>query len=222
MSKNKLGKKYLFLLLIALLVIFSWVYRETILIQAGRYLAPDGRGQADVIIISGNQFVKDKAARVGRELFVSRSGMKFVAVAIHKAEEDDMPFGMKAYESVVSTNLEALGIERGRYQIFATPNEHPITLKEADIVMKGLSGRKIRTALLLVEGFHMRRSYWVYRQFGEKHGIKIIPHPLFIKYHGQSWWKESWGFRDFVAEGGKFVYYVLRGYIPAKSLITAN
>ncbi len=221
MGESRLKKGYL-LLIIVLLLIVSWVCRENILIQAGKYLAPEGRGQADVVIIAGNQFVKEKAVRVGQELFLSRSAMKLVVVAIHKPREGETPLGMRAYDSVVARNLEGLGIERGRYQIFSTPNEHPITLKEAEAVMKGLAGGKIKTALLLVEAFHMRRSYWAYRQFGEKHGIKVIPQPLYINYHGESWWNESWGLRDFLAEGGKFIYYVLRGYIPVKSLITVN
>ncbi len=222
MKKNTTRSKYIALLLVTVLIIFCWIYREGILIRAGKYLAPEGKGEADAVIIGGNQIVTEKAARVGYNLFSSGSARKMVVVVIHEATEDESPFGLTEYNLLIAKKLERMGLKRGQFEIFATPDEHPITLREAEIVLAGLSKDRIQTALLVVEAFHMRRSYWAYKKVGEKYGIKIIPKALFIKYQSESWWKKSWGIRDFVSESAKFFYYVALGYIPAKSLISCN
>jgi hypothetical protein len=222
MKKTGSHGKYLILLLIGVISLFSWVYREPILIQAGRYLTPGWKGQADVVIIAGNQYVEEKAARVGHALFVSESARKMVIVVLHQGVGDENLFGIPRYDLAVGRSLESLGVRKGQYQVLTTPKDHPVTLREAEIVMAKLSSEDIRTALLLAEGFHMRRSYWAYQEAAKIYGIKIIPHPVFIKYQSDSWWKKSWGVRDFVSESAKFLYYVVIGYIPPRSLVSLN
>jgi hypothetical protein len=77
----------------------------------------------------------------------------------------------------------------------------------------------VKSAILLAEGFHTRRSFWTYKEVGLLKGIKIIPHPYFMKYMPENWWQKKRGIYVFIIELLKFVYYLLCGYIPIKSLL---
>ncbi|MGC1404972.1 MAG: hypothetical protein WA974_18840, partial [Thermodesulfobacteriota bacterium] len=68
-----------------------------------------------------------------------------------------------------------------------------------------------RSAVLVSEGFHTRRSWAVYRQEGEEFKISVKPHPCFINYKKENWWKQKEGIRDFVQESSKLVYYLVFG-----------
>jgi uncharacterized SAM-binding protein YcdF (DUF218 family) len=116
--------------------------------------------------------------------------------------------------------LGALGLGADQIQLIEVPVNHPVTLAEAQCVVSVLSGNGVKSAILLADGFHTRRSYWAYKKVGSSLGIEIIPCPYFAPYQNENWWKKDEGVRAFAIELAKFVYYVLRGYIPAKSLVT--
>ena len=103
--------------------------------------------------------------------------------------------------------------------IIEVPTNHPITLTEARIVLADLSKHRVKSAILVSEGFHTRRSFWAYKQVGLSLGIEIIPFPIFVKYRSEDWWQKAEGLRGFFSEFIKFSYYLIRGYIPVKSLI---
>jgi uncharacterized SAM-binding protein YcdF (DUF218 family) len=116
--------------------------------------------------------------------------------------------------------LEGLGLRADRIQLIEVPVDHPATLGEAQFVVSILSKSGVRSAILLADAFHTRRSYWAYKKVGSSLGIEIIPCPYFVSYRNENWWTNNEGVRAFARELAKFVYYVLRGYIPAKSLLT--
>ena len=123
------------------------------------------------------------------------------------------------YNLFLIQKLEKLGLKKDQIQVIGVPDDHPITLVEAKIVLSDLSKQGVKSAILLVEGFHTRRSFWTYKQVGLPLGIKIIPCPYFTTYRNEDWWQGIGGVYSFVEELLKFFYYLLRGYIPVKSLL---
>ena len=79
-KKENISKKLLFsviLLGLAILLISSY---QPILIGAGRFLAPEGTGKADVVILEGEQLIRGKAVKVGIELLSSGRANRMVVV----------------------------------------------------------------------------------------------------------------------------------------------
>jgi hypothetical protein len=74
----------------------------------------------------------------------------------------------------------------------------------------------IRKTLLMAKGFHTRRSYLAYQYKARPYRITIIPRSYFTDYELNGWWLNDNGFRDFVSESLKLIYYLARGYIPLK------
>jgi len=96
------------------------------------------------------------------------------------------------------------------------PVRHPITLREAEVVLNNLSRENIKSAILVSPGFHTRRSYLVYQYIGRPLQIKIFPEASFTGYNLDNWLVQERGFRDFTVELFKLVYYLAGGYIPFK------
>jgi hypothetical protein len=194
-------------------------FYQEILSAAGGYLAPStALSKAEAVIIEGNEMVKKRAVEIGLEIVASGKARR-VVVVFHRSEEEEY-FGKPAdYGLFMREKLEELGINKDQIQVMEVPQDHPITFNEAKIVLENLSNEGVRSAILLGEDFHTRRSYWVYKQLGSPLGIEIIPCPYFLKFNSQNWWQEAKGLRNFFAESVKFFYYLFRGYIPIRSLI---
>jgi uncharacterized SAM-binding protein YcdF (DUF218 family) len=219
MKKNISSKKILFSVLLLALVIIIFSSYQTILIGAGRFLAPEGGGKADVVILEAEELVREEAVRVGARLLSSERA-SFLVIVYHTSESEKIFDRPSNYNLFLTRKLEDLGLKKDQIYIIAVPKEHPITLVEARFVLSRLSKMGLKSAILLAQGFHTRRSFWSYKWVGMPLGIEIIPYPYFMRYQKESWWKESGGIRDFIEESFKFLYYLLRGFIPAKSLVT--
>ena len=202
------------LLVFVLLLLFY--YHKTILVEVGKYLAPGGMSKADVLIMEGGMLIKLSAVKIGLNVIFSGTANCLVAVDQDVIGEDI--FALSNYPQLVAKNLEALGLKKGQYEIIGVPAKHPVTLREAEVVLSLLSKKGVRSAILLTQGFHTRRSYWAYTRVGLPLGIKIIPLPYFTNYGKEDWWQQAEGVREFFNESLKFIYYVFRGYIPLKSL----
>jgi uncharacterized SAM-binding protein YcdF (DUF218 family) len=143
-------------------------------------------------------------------------------VVVYHHSENERVFGRPAnYSLYLTKELEKLGLKKDQIIVLEVPKEHPITLTEARIVLSSLSKGGIKSAILVVEGFHTRRSLWAYRQVGLPLGMEIISCPYFIRYRNENWWQGAYGIREFFNESLKFFYYLVRGYIPVKSLVTS-
>ena len=185
---------------------------------AGDFLAPTGVGNADVVILEGTKVIREKGVKAGMSLLASQRAQSLVIV-YHDAENERIFAWPTNYNSFLSQKLEELGLKKERLRVIEVPDIHPITFTEAQIVLSHLSGQGVKSAILLSEGFHTRRSFWTYKQVGLPMGIKIIPYPYFIKYHNDDWWQKVDGAYAFMNEFLKFIYYLLCGYIPVKSLV---
>jgi len=215
MKRKKKNLFFFAILVVISLLLFS--FREIILMRMGSYLAPEGTGKADAVILEGTYLIKWKAVEMGLRL-LSSGQAGFVVVVVNQDSESEKTFALPNYPLLVSKNLEALGLKENQFEIIETPSDHPITLTAAKIVLPNLSRKGIKRAILLSQGFHMRRSYWAYKQVGSSFGIEVIPQPYFIKFQKENWWQEISGAQAFYSELLKFMYYLLRGYIPLKSV----
>ncbi len=170
-----------------------------------------------MVILEGSEVIKERTVRVGMELIASGRA-KRMAVVYQDSEE--RAFGLPPdYDLFLIQKIGELGLRKDQISVYVVPREHPITLNEARIVLSKLAMDKTAKAIVLSEDFHTRRSYWTYKQVGKALGIDIIPYPHFSRFRTDSWWQKAEGVRGFLGESIKFLYYVLRGYIPAKSLM---
>jgi len=212
------------LILLVAGAICLYFFYQPVLLEAGKFLAPDGMRKAmegsrpyDVAILENGEWVAEDPVRIGMKILSSGRANRLVVV-YHK--ENKRILGRAAnFDHFLIREMESLGLRRDQIKVIAVPEDHPVTLTEARIVLSALSKDETRSAILLVEGFHTRRSYWVYKQVGAPLGIEVISHPYFLAFGKESWWREANGVRDFVGEGVKLLYYVFRGYIPIKSLL---
>jgi uncharacterized SAM-binding protein YcdF (DUF218 family) len=219
MKKYMRRKKIVVSVILLGLVVLLISSYQPILTGAGRFLAPAGTGKADVVILEGEELVKGKAVKIGIELLSSGSAKRMVVV-LHQYEEDEKIFGLDDYSLLLVKNLQNLKIRRDQFLIIEVPTSHPITLTEARIVLANLSSQGVKSAILVAQGFHTRRSFWAYKQTGLPLGIEVIPFPYFTDYRNENWWQRADGFKGFFSEYMKLFYYLVRGYIPVKSLVT--
>lgn len=218
MKSRKISVKTFFYILSGLTLVVLLLSYRTILIAAGNFLAPEGVGNADVVIVENSELIREKSLKLGIDMLSSGRAKRLVIVYQNSENERifDRPLN---YNLLLTQKLEPLGLKKEQIQVIEVPTEHPITLTEARTVLSVLSRSGVKSAILLAEGFHTRRSYWAYKQVGSPLGMKIIPCPYFMKYRYEDWWTKIKGVSDFTYESLKFIYYVLRGYIPLKSLL---
>ena len=116
----------------------------------------------------------------------ARGRAAHLVLVTHQTAGKPSPHEIKAADRI-EANLYQLGFPGDRFTIILTPNIHPITLTEASIVLKRLSAEGlVRSAVLMTDGFHERRSYLVYMQVGTPLGNKISHHQrLFLITAGE-------------------------------------
>lgn len=218
MKNQPISRKTFFYIFSGLTLVIFLLSYKTVLIAAGNFLAPEGVGNADVVIVENSEMIRAKGVEIGRDLLSSRRANRLVIVYQNSENERifDRPLN---YNLLLAQKLEPLGLKKEQIQVIEVPMEHPITLTEAQTVLSNLSRSGVKSAILVAEGFHARRSYWAYKQVGLPLGIKIIPSPYFMKYRLDNWWTKIKGVHDYAFESLKLFYYVLRGYVPVKSLL---
>jgi hypothetical protein len=216
-GKGLTKRAILVLALLAVGAILLFSFYPAVLSAGGKYLAPEGKGKADVVIVEGNEVIKERTVRAGMALIASGRANR-LAVVFQDSEE--RAFGLPPdYGSFLIRKIGELGLRKDQISVYVVPREHPITLNEARIVLSKLAMDKTVKAIVLSEDFHTRRSYWTYKQVGKALGIDVIPYPHFSRFRVDSWWQKAEGVRGFLGEWIKFLYYVARGYIPVRSLM---
>ena len=208
----KKGIFYPVVLLAGFLLIVIFL-SQPILNRAGDFLAPLSKEKAEVVILEGTETIRNGVVREGVNL-LQNSKTRRLVVVMHIHEKEGQLFAIQEeYPRMLREKLKTLGLREEQLEIILVPiNDHPITLTEARFVMAILAKEGARSAVLVSEGFHTRRSWAVYRQEGEEFKISVKPHPCFINYKKENWWKQKEGIRDFVQESSKLVYYLVFGY----------
>lgn len=203
-------------LFIFIITIFTLIFRETILLKAGNFMAPAGDYKADVAILEGTEFISAGFITTGMELF-SSGKVKRLVIVLQSIAPADRPYGINGnYPDIVKQKLKNLGMKETEFKVIVVPIRHPVTLKEAEVVLKALSKENVKSTILLSSGFHTRRSYLAYQYVGIPLQIKIFPYACFTEYQLNNWWVQEPGVRDFTVELLKLGYYLAGGYIPFK------
>ena len=117
------------------------------------------------MILEGEELIREKAVKIGIELLSSRSAKRMVVV-LQRNPEDEQTFALPDYSLLLAKKLQSLGLQKDQFIIIGVPTNHPITLTEARIVLADLSKHGVKSAILVVEGFHTRRSFWSYKEAG--------------------------------------------------------
>jgi hypothetical protein len=205
--------------IVIVLFVLAYVNRESILIQAGKYMAPECDAvtdTAEVVILEGTEFIGRSLVTKGRDL-LSAGKAKRLVVVLHRIAPSHRPFALNDdYTALVRKELETLGLGESEFKIIVTPIRNPVTLTSAGGALEALSKDGVRSAILISPGFHMRRSFLAYRHLGTPLHITIYPYACFDSYQPDNWWKQDNGLRDFATELTKLIYYMIRGYIPLR------
>ena len=214
--KPKIRSSALLILVAILFIAATTFYYQEILFRAGSFLAPNELTSAEVIIIEGDNFVSRSAIMIAKDLLNSGK-VKQMIIVVHDYPIKEQIFAFpENYIQLMHKEMSQLKIKDDQYRIIVTPNKHPITLNESKHVLDVLSKQGIHKALLLANGFHTRRSFLTYQYVALPQKITIIPMSYFTDYQLNQWWLTDSGFRDFVSESLKLIYYQGMGYIPLK------
>jgi hypothetical protein len=179
-------------------------------------MAPVGDYEADIAILEGTEFISTGAMTNGMDL-LSSGKVKRIVIVLQNIAPAHRPYGINGnYPDIVLQKLKNIGLKETEAKVIVVPIRRPVTLKEAEVVLKALSKENIKSAILLSPGFHTRRSYLAYQHVGLPLQIKIFPSACFTNYQLDNWWVQEPGVRDFTVELLKLGYYLAGGYIPFK------
>ena len=166
-------------------------------------MAPAGDYKADVAILEGTEFISTGAITSGMNL-LSSGKVKRIVIVLQNIAPAHRPYGINGnYPDIVKQKLNNLGMKETEFKVIVVPIRHPVTLKEAEAVLKTLSKENIKSAILLSPGFHTRRSYLAYQHVGIPLQIRIFPSASFTNYQANNWWIQEPGVRDFTATNGR-------------------
>jgi hypothetical protein len=208
-------KKNRFLILsLGILVLAVLVLSQSALKGLGHFLAPQGTGKAEAVVVEGDQVVQEGAVGVGVGLIKEGRARQLILV-LHCYSENEKLFAIQdKYQGWLEEELERRGLRKNQYRIWVLPiNGHPITLSEAQYVVPRLSQAGIHQAILICNSFHTRRSLLVYQNQGQALGVHFIPYSYFPSYDRDNWWRDTDGIKAFGVETLKLGYYLGKGYI---------
>lgn len=217
--KKKIKWTWIICFSLLIIIFLFFLFRITILTQAGQFMAPQGSYTADAVILEGSEFITRSTVINGIKL-LSSGKVKKIIVVLHRIAPLERPFSLNEdYPDRVKKKLKAYGLKENNFTIIVTHIQNPITLTEAREVLEVISKMSIKSAILMSQGFHTRRSYLIYQQLCTPHQIKIFPSAYFNSYQLEHWWTQGSGRRDFITESLKLVYYIGAGHISFKFLL---
>jgi len=186
------------------------------MMQAGKFMAPDGKYTADIAILEGTEFIDRGVVTCGMNLLTAGK-VKRIVVVLYSIAPSGRPFAIsKDYPNLVKKEIEASGLKDKDFKVIVTHIHHPETLIAAIGALKILSKENIKSAILLSPGFHTRRSFLIYQHVATSYQIKIFPYACFDSYQLDHWWSQESGVRDFATELLELAYYLAKGYIPPR------
>jgi len=194
-------------------------FHRPILAGAGRYFAPTATGEADVLVLEGNNAIDRAFLHAGMAL-LPQGRANHIVVILFYSRLSGLDSGVESKSSrFIALESHSLGVKKEQVSVIWVPiSGHPITLSEAKFVTDRLYRDGVRSAILFCDGFHTRRSIAAYRREASRLGLNIIPFASFTSYPRDSWWRTSAGIDDFVEQSLKFAFYLIRGYLPITSL----
>jgi uncharacterized SAM-binding protein YcdF (DUF218 family) len=77
-----------------------------------------------------------------------------------------------------------------------------------------------KTALLVTDPYHARRSLWTFRTAFAGSSLQVAPVPVADGwFDANHWWESKSGFVAVNEEYGKLVYYVVRGFVAPSAIV---
>lgn len=214
-----MNKKRILLSSLGILVLAFLILYQTALKGLGHFLAPQGTGNAEAVVVEGDQVVQEGAVGIGVGI-IKEGRAKQLILVLHRYSENEKLFAIQdKYQGWLEEELERRGLMKNQYRIWVLPiNGHPITLSEAQYVVPRLLQAGVHHAILLCLSFHTRRSLLVYQNQGRALGVHFIPYSYFPSYDRDNWWRDTEGIKAFGTETLKMGYYLGKGYISISSL----
>ena len=112
-SKWIWGGICLFVLIITIIV---FIFRETILLKAGKFMAPTGDYKADVAILEGAEFIRTGTITSGMDL-LSSGKVKRIIIVLQNIAPAHRPYGINGnYPDIVKQKLKDLGLKETQFQ----------------------------------------------------------------------------------------------------------
>ena len=140
-APSPMKKKILivFLLVLILLAVAGHLFRDTLWDKAGKFMAPQGDYTADVVILEGADYIRTGFIQTGMDLLATGKVTKIIVV-IHRIAPAHRPFGIHGdYPDVVRQKLKNTGLKEEQFKVIVAPIRRPVTLKEAQFVLKELA-----------------------------------------------------------------------------------
>jgi uncharacterized SAM-binding protein YcdF (DUF218 family) len=201
----KKAKRYLFLILLAIVIlgVIIFALRERILLTVGDFLIiQDELYPADLIhVIAGEDHRTDYAIHLhklgyGKVLFFTGGWCP-----IHHLYHGENGKNRALAQGV---SLEAIAFDDSR--VTSTYSEI-VRLKE--FIEK--SSRPIHSVMVVSDPHHMRRARWAYRQvLGNEIAVEMAPVPFGLSPYRHRWWTEQKSRTMVEDEYLKFAYYIAR------------
>ena len=198
---------------LSLVALVLLAFHSPILARAGRYMAPTTKDSADVLVLAGTNVANEGTLHEGMALLSHGKASRMAVVLLYPLlRAPDSALERECARLIALESLR-LGVKEERTSVISVPIAgHPITRLESILVTDRLHREGVRSAILLSDAFHTRRSIAAYRQEASRLGLNIVPRAHFNGYDCDSWWRTSQGIDDFVKESSKFLYYLATGY----------
>ena len=200
-----------YLSILALIVFLSSIYfeRRSIMISYAKFLIIDNaQKDADaIIILSGNPMT-----RISRAIELYERGF---SKRIMTTNTSSMVNYIEKYYMVKSEDLVNFTVvEKRLIEIIpSVKGEVTSTIDEAINVAIYVKKEQFKKVIIVTDAFHSRRSQFTFSKIFNKIAPNVIIEVAAASndvYNENNWWKTDIGFRIYIIEGIKFLYYFVR------------
>jgi len=197
------------------MIMLLYFARKPILVSIAEYLhVPRQSESADIVVIEGGYFLSDFHVKAGLQAFQEGSVSNILITINNQQGEIDI-FGLNDFESILYRALDSLGIETESVHLLYLDIKPPFTINTAIKVALYCENHGFKSALLVNDNFHMRRSIMAYRAVFQIFNLRVYPYTYEIYINSSNWWKASTGVRRVFGEYVKIFYYWYRGYFDS-------
>jgi hypothetical protein len=182
------------------------------LLAMGRYLClPAYQQKCDAAIVEGGcvvaKFKMDAAIQLWREGLVQN-----IIIVLNKLE-NVQAFALNDYPKRISAVLDSTGIPHEQYRILSVYAPDPFTYHTACEVAHYLDEKKLASAFIVHDGYHIRRSYLTYKKILSRYQVQIHPYTVGNLNDVKKWWLSALGIRRVISEYSKIFFYWINGYL---------
>ena len=127
-------------------------------------------------------------------LNVYRSGQvsKILLILNNQKGKTDL-FGIRNFDRTILATLDSLGIPEKDLYLLPLHIKPPYTINTARGVAEFMKSKGFKSAVIINDNFHIRRSYLAYRAVFEYHNLDVYPGTFKIYIDSHNWWKSAPG-----------------------------